>query len=266
MIDFDIKRFARLVKWCVLTDRKKIVNLVGGMTIGCVAAFIPMMLFGGSGSHEEQMRDFEGIVHGLALVFEISFLICGCWLFSNMESKQGRIGYMMLPASTAEKYAARYLMVSVGLMLCWFVAFCAADVIRLSVSLFTGRSPMVWGVSTLFVGIGGGSNVIFSGPVISSWQDVAGIVLIHSLYVLGGTVFNRRQFVLTSAVLLGMMICLAYVVFLIHEHVSLSLTINYETMRLIFNSFSVIVMVMSFAVSYRVFRRMQVINNKWINL
>ncbi len=51
----------------------------------------------------------------------ISFFFYGLasCIFSNMKTKLQRESFLMLPACNLEKYAARFLMMSIGVSLIW---------------------------------------------------------------------------------------------------------------------------------------------------
>lgn len=270
MKNFDIKRFVQLAKWSLLTGKKKTISLVAGMTIGMVAAFVPQMLFGdASDSAALQYSRLVSIVQACSFIIGLSFVLCGCWLFDNMKTKQERIAYLMLPASTFEKYLVRYLMLTVGVTVCWIVAFSFADIIRILVSLITGRSPLVSALPILFgsfMSPGNAGILINGGMLCHEYFAVCVIMFHHSLYILGGTLFRRRQFVFTSMVIFAAMILTGLV---LEQCEGMFPGLSLDDIDILINIVNVVLTVLTvvcYWLSYNVFKRMQVINNKWINL
>ena len=141
-------------------------------------------------------------------IYIIVSMIGGCWIFNNMKTKEQRITFKMLPATDAEKFAVRVLYVTLVWWLMGIVAFCAADVFRMLVSLIVGtdvvRSTIPDFLSMLF-GIGGNDHVVVNyRGIVEALPFIvmlyAWVFWVHSLYILGGAFFRRRQFVLTTVV------------------------------------------------------------------
>ena len=88
----------------------------------------------------------------------------------------------------------------------------------------------------------------------------------HSLYVLGGAFFRRRQFILTSCVhfLLGFL-----VLFLSRYKSSIFIDPDTTHLRPLLYAYPLVaiaVALLNWWLAYKLFKRSQVINNKWINL
>lgn len=208
-------------------------------------------------------------------VFLIICFIGGCWIFSNMKTKEQRITFKMLPATDLEKFVVRALYATVVWWLMAFVAFCLADLFRMLVSLVAGVSIKGSAVPLFFSMISANTdvniNTLNSGDVAfaaaiytmaNAWAFWA-----HSLYILGGTLFRRRQFVLTT--LAHSIIGLVFTPMLIHfVDSSDSLALRDSLVAIVWTAAAVFAVwgLLDWWLSYRIFRRMQVINNKWLNI
>ena len=208
-------------------------------------------------------------------IYIIVSMIGGCWIFNNMKTKEQRITFKMLPATDAEKFAVRVLYVTLVWWLMGIVAFCAADVFRMLVSLIVGtdvvRSTIPDFLSMLF-GTDGNNRVVINdgrfGNVLPFIVTLyAWVFWVHSLYILGGAFFRRRQFVLTTMA--------HFVLMLVFTPLIIDFVDGFdrETAKLWADTWAWLASAVLFALgvldwwlSYKIFRRMQVVNNKWVNL
>lgn len=175
--------------------------------------------------------------------------------------------FKLLPASDAEKFLVRYIYVTIFWIAGCIVAFCIADVLRLSLSLITGHGMQTTTIPHFF-------NALINAITFSGIDDAADAILsvellmfTHSIYLLGGTLFRRRQFVLTSMTMILGTILLAWVASWFVD--SRSFDINEESLKGFVYFIMCLLPVLiaaAYWLSFRIFKRMQVVNNKWINL
>lgn len=275
MTDFDIRRFGRTLRWTALTARKEIINVGSLMFFALMLPFALFMISAGRQSLPDRISSFD-----ITLGFEVYFIciiisISGCWIFSNLKTKEQRIAFKMLPASDLEKFLSRAVYVVVVWPLMAFIAFCLADLLRMGVSLILGIDIVRCAIPDLLrMSFGGGgvfpvtADELFGGhtePV--AWAFVACSYWIYSLYVLGGAFFRRRPLVLTLCSMA--LLCLLFLVLFV------SLADNFMHVSLItyiepgaWTCFAIFTLLtaLDWWLSYVLFRRLQVINNKWINL
>jgi hypothetical protein len=161
------------------------------------------------------------------------------------------------------------------------VSIVAADALRVLIDAITGR-VMVWGVP-LYIDS-------FSSAL--DWQSVLMLITwmfyIHSLFIVGGTLFRRFQFLSTSAVILIVVILLAIVInqtelynidfhFIEYEQGEIlqqlpdgSAYYSYRTIYTPRFYFALLggwlIIAAHYWASFKLFCRMQVINNKWLNV
>lgn len=275
MKNFDINRFGRTLRWSALMTRKEALTNLASMTFAFAVLAVVQVMSSRNVPDIVAEHNFQSFTSFALFVFLIICSIGGCWIFSNMKTKEQRITFKMLPATDLEKFVVRALYATVVWWLMAFVAFCLADLFRMLVSLVAGVSIKGSAVPLFFSMISANTdvniNTLNSGDVAfaaaiytmaNAWAFWA-----HSLYILGGTLFRRRQFVLTT--LAHSIIGLVFTPMLIHfVDSSDSLALRDSLVAIVWTAAAVFAVwgLLDWWLSYRIFRRMQVINNKWLNI
>lgn len=275
MKNFDINRFGSVLKWNALMTKKEILTNTASMTFAFAVLAVVQVMSSRNVPDIVVENNLHNFTSFALFVFLIICFIGGCWIFSNMKTKEQRITFKMLPATDLEKFVVRALYATVVWWLMAFVAFCLADLFRMLVSLVAGVSIKGSAVPLFFSMISANTdvniNTLNSGDVAfaaaiytmaNAWAFWA-----HSLYILGGTLFRRRQFVLTT--LAHSIIGLVFTPMLIHfVDSSDSLALRDSLVAIVWTAAAVFAVwgLLDWWLSYRIFRRMQVINNKWLNI
>ena len=284
---FDLHRFGMVLRWDLLTNWKSYFYSIAGLAIGIIMLSISM-LYSFPHSHfivEEDLGNYyEGRMTGfLAAIVILFFFISPCNIFSNMKTKLQRENFMMLPANNLEKYAARFLMMSVGSILMMLIATLIADFVQFVLSFFMtpGYHASIIGSSLSQIykaatNTGDNPICILAGQykidaAILGWSF---LTMIYSFCLLGGTFFRKQPIILTavSGIIIFMIIgyCgseleeLGAFDFFKHFNydnpgTSLCIAIFWSVVFLALAAFSL-------WASYKLFTRMQVICNKWINI
>jgi hypothetical protein len=107
----------------------------------------------------------------------------------------------------------------------------------------------------------------------------AWVFYIHSLYILGGTLFRRQQFLLTSCTIVLVAILLTMLLNQIDwnsmniefitgtwDEKTRTYTHFFHPFFYILNTAVTLLIFVHYWASYKLFCRMQVINNKWLNV
>lgn len=275
MKNFDMNRFGRTLRWSALMTKKEALTNLASMTFAFAVLAVVQVMSSRNVPDIVAEHNFQSFTSFALFVFLIICSIGGCWIFSNMKTKEQRITFKMLPATDLEKFVVRALYATVVWWLMAFVAFCLADLFRMLVSLVAGVSIKGSAVPLFFSMISANTdvniNTLNSGDVAfaaaiytmaNAWAFWA-----HSLYILGGTLFRRRQFVLTT--LAHSIIGLVFTPMLIHfVDSSDSLALRDSLIAIVWTAAAVFAVwgLVDWWLSYRIFRRMQVINNKWLNI
>lgn len=275
MKNFDMNRFGRTLKWSALMTKKEALTNLASMTFAFAVLAVVQVMSSRNVPDIVVENNLHNFTSFALFVFLIICSIGGCWIFSNMKTKEQRITFKMLPATDLEKFVVRALYATVVWWFMAFVAFCLADLFRMLVSLVAGVSITGSAVPLFFSMISANTdvniNTLNSGDVAfaaaiytmaNAWAFWA-----HSLYILGGTLFRRRQFVLTT--LAHSIIGLVFTPMLIHfVDSSDSLALRDSLVAIVWTAAAVFAVwgLLDWWLSYRIFRRMQVINNKWLNI
>ena len=285
---FDLHRFGMVLRWDLLTNWKGYFNRIAGLAIGIILLSISMLYSfphsyfieeGDLGNYYEcRMTGF------LAAIYILLIFVSASNIFGNMKTKLQRESFLMLPANNLEKYAARFLMMSVGSILMMLIATLIADFVQFVFSFFMtpgyhasiiGSSlSQIYKIATI-----GGNNPIS----ILAWHEKIDaallgwsfLIMIYSFCLLGGTFFRKQPLILTAVSGIIIFMIIGYCgskledwgVFGVHyyeNYYSQAPTLSKTTIF-----WSVVFLALAafnYWTSYKLFTRMQVICNKWINI
>ena len=293
---FDLHRFGMVLRWDLLTNWKSYFYSIAGLAIGIIMLSISM-LYSFPHSYFIVERDlnyyYECRMTGfLAAIFILFIFISACNIFNNMKTKLQRESFMMLPANNLEKYAARFLMMSIGSIIMMLIATLIADFVQFVLSFFMtpGYHASIIGsaLSQIYKAATYTDNnpkCIFAWNPISilAWQckiDAAllgwsFLIMIYSFTLLGGTFFRKQPIILTAVSGIIIFMIIGYCgnkleewgVFGVHYYENYYSQAPTLSMTTIF--WSVVFLALaagSLWASYKLFTRMQVICNKWINI
>lgn len=284
---FDLHRFGMVLRWDLLTNWKSYFYSNAGLAIGIIMLSISM-LYSFPHSYFIVERDlnyyYECRMTGfLAAIFILFIFISACNIFSNMKTKLQRESFMMLPANNLEKYAARFLMMSIGSIIMMLIATLIADFVQFVLSFF-----MTPGYHASI--IGSSLNQIYkaatdagNNPIsILAWQykiDAAilgwsFLTMIYSFCLLGGTFFRKQPIILTAVSGIIIFMIIGYCGSELEEWGAFDFFkhLNYDNpgtslcMAIFWSVIFLALAASSLWASYKIFTRMQVICNKWINM
>ena len=284
---FDLHRFGMVLRWDLLTNWKSYFYSIAGLAIGIIMLSISM-LYSFPHSYFIVERDlnyyYECRMTGfLAAIFILFIFISACNIFNNMKTKLQRESFMMLPANNLEKYAARFLMMSIGSIIMMLIATLIADFVQFVLSFFMtpGYHASIIGSSLSQIykaATDAGNNPIS----ILAWQykiDAAilgwsFLTMIYSFCLLGGTFFRKQPIILTAVSGIIIFMIIGYCGSELEEWGAFDFFkhLNYDnpgTSLCIAIFWSVVFLALaafSLWASYKLFTRMQVICNKWINI
>ena len=204
----------------------------------------------------------------------IAFYVLASCIFNNMKTKLQRESFLMLPACNLEKFVARLLMMSIGVLVQLFAAVILADVIQFIFSFIITPDfhiSITWAML---------SHII---PTIQpfdndwlKWITLYSFILFsHSFATLGGTFYRKLPVLLTACTGILLIMILGYIinklgeagVFDFFSHINFSNGSTADYCITITASFVFLALAaFNYWASYKLFTRMQVICNKWINI
>lgn len=281
MSTFNITRFGQALK-CQYMNSRKDWMLVFGIYFIALSflniLFVRSTSFDGGDYHDvvakhgvAYMEDaYPILIKGIAvfdvIFFGIGMLFCASFLFYHLKKKPWCSAYLMWPASNLEKYLVslvlNVVMAAIGTIICVIIA----DALRVLVDALGGRI-VVWAIPMIF-----DLKTFNLNPLIACGPFLSEILLIHAAYILGGTLFRKQQFVLTTIAI----VIIGYImVFTWHSPVidNANLFGLDEKGKSVPNAWFYVVSIggylltaLCYWLSYKIFCRMQVINNKWLNV
>lgn len=294
MSSFELNRFGQALKCYFLVSRKTWIRLFGIYTLVMFFAGLFFTRIAGPG-YSTMVEYFQGetlfeqyghLVRDSAIFgvifFCFSMLFGASYLFAQMKDTRKRSAYLLWPVSNSEKYVVGLLHSIVLMAVLAVLSFIMADALRVLVDVTTGRI-IVWGIPLYY-------NQAMSAFSVIEWQVNAvllfGLFYFHSLYIVGGTLFRRYQFLSTSAIIAIVIILfvmfvnqtgLNHVDFHFVDYVPVTRVEEdgtvYQTVRPLYHfSFYValfvgwLIIAFHYWASFKLFCRMQVINNKWLNV
>ena len=266
MENFNIKRFWQTLKWQILYHKSKDIKRL--LTCTCVFFFLMLFLSYTSIFVEQYSSAMSSILHAAFIIY---LLFCGSSIL-RMSKRQQYVDKLMLPASQLEKYTASYLLTLVLGLAVLAVSFVVADVVNYLVMLLLNSDKATLVTLSLFNQVSDSNEYATAGEVVA---DVLAFWWIHSLYLLGGTFFRKRNWIFTTLTLI--------VAFLV---VGGGLTfVTWKTLNLLYGDYYRIVfidgaegyigwglailtsafIVLNYWLSYRFYKRIQLIGHKFTN-
>ena len=284
MSTFNTTRFGQALKCQFLVLRKTWIRLFGIFTLVMFMANLFFTRVNGvkyddmvnNWPTEEFLHTYNNYVGqtlGFGVIFFcFSMLFGASFLFAGMKDTRKRSAFLLWPVSNLEKYIISLLLSILWLAVITIGAYLLADTLRVFIDWVTGR-VVIWGLPKIIDGVFGPATFEYWQ---TAWMLFAWVFYIHSLYIVGGTLFRRQQFLLTSATIAVVSILLVMILNQINPQINF-ITGNWdmktETYTQIFHPFFYILnttlcllIVFHYWASYKLFTRMQVINNKWLNV
>ena len=176
--------------------------------LGPYAVMLFAMLIGYVGADE--MDDFVGFSSVIFSMFAYMLLIGSAFtaskIMETMDTQQKRVSYLMLPATSLEKFVVRALYVTVGFVVVTILALLLAEASRFLFLPFFDVPESFH--QSIFAGV-------FNTSLINSWsqtyvcRNVLGALCAilfmgwgHSLFILGGCYWQKHPFWKTLGIIL----------------------------------------------------------------
>lgn len=277
--NFDLHRLSMVLRWDILTNWQRHLGATAGLAI-CISIYCVLRLF--SMRYWINSTDVELAGHQyqvsvcmfFSIIAFIAFYVLASCIFNNMKTKLQRESFLMLPACNLEKFVARLLMMSIGVLVQLFAAVILADVIQFIFSFIITPDfhiSITWAVL---------SHIIPTiQPFDNDWLKritlYSFILFSHSFATLGGTFYRKLPVLLTACTGILLSMILGYIInklgeagvfdFFSHINFSNGSTADYCITITAFFVFLALA-AFNYWASYKLFTRMQVICNKWINI
>ena len=274
---FDTNRFMNLLKYEIFTESKGFARGAIGLTVGLAFYFMANLYFERGLLMETPLafNDFYGNLAGVALFVGFALMmVAGCSIFKNLLSKQNRITFLSLPASNLEKYISRFIWVNVGYAIMFVIAVIFADLLLALFSLMLGLGVHGSVTVTLFAELFESKTVLYSrilNPGYFSVMVCTIMLFMQSSWTLLGTLFRKNAWLWTLCIQVFLGTSWAMAIsssdsFLSQLWLSFHSTLGHDLFFWIHVIFGLAASALMYWGSYRIFCRMQVINNKWLNV
>ncbi|RKV72886.1 MAG: hypothetical protein D8B56_03425 [Alloprevotella sp.] len=208
--NFDFTRFCYVFKHDCLMHKKDLFKMWGGMFLGFF--FILLLpttyLFYHDYSIEHGLYTF---VISLSLFAAHIFALIGASsIFADLKTKQARINYYMLPATSTEKYLNRLILSTFFVLIGIVVAFVAADLLNWVIRAIVreGGELVAFHIFDPLDQINflhmdlireTETQIIVRPEVFILPLPFFFFLSAEATYILGGTLFRRYAFILTTA-------------------------------------------------------------------
>jgi len=270
--NFQFSRLLMLMRWDVFTNLKTYLNMTLGMTFALLPILI-MQLY--QLSKQDQLSpdtidlSYWGMSQNILFISSIAMYMMATQIFMVMKTNGQREQFLMLPASNLEKYISRFLFSTLGAAIAMLTAIVVSDLVQLMFSflLLPGHHQSVclstvallWKIWATFI-----ENIDSTSVLLLSLLVVTSGVLVHSFFILCGTLFRKHTIVVTTILFIVMTYLVIYVIESVPDTITTCLM--YGDNSWLFSIAELLLAGFQYWLSYKVFTRMQVICNKWINL
>ena len=263
MAQFDLDRFGNVMSRLLVMRQRNISVLFFTFQIIFLAfAMFVIPMFSGKTIDDIGYRQLViDIVGPLRIFSPLVFFVLGTFFIQDLEGHQQRINELMLPATNLEKFVARVLLVAVIYPLAICASFIAADGLQQLISMIIAHGERMSMVVAYF---DIDTYVSADSPL---WTKALLTLMSYSIAIFGGLLFRKLAW-LKTIVVFFIVIILYFIGFFFLKLYLYEYT-DYEVV-LIGNPYdsliSIGVSLLMFWSSYKIYTRLQVINNRWRNI
>ena len=272
--NFQFSRLLMVMRWDVFTNLKSYLNMMLGMTFALLPFFI-MQLYQLSKQYQLFPDTIDlsywGMSQYVLMIFSIAMYMMATQIFMVMKTTGQREQFLMLPASNLEKYISRFLFSTLGAAVAMITAIVVSDLVQLIFSfvLLPGHHQSVclsimallWKIWTTFI-----ESIDSAGALMLSLLIMTCGVLVHSFFILCGTLFRKHTIVMSGILFIVMIYLVIYVIESVPGTITTCLMHGDNSWIFCLLIAELLLAGFQYWLSYKVFTRMQVICNRWINL
>ena len=272
--NFQFSRLLMVMRWDVFTNLKAYLNMMLGMTFALLPFFI-MQLYQLSKQYQLFPDTIDlsywGMSQYVLMIFSIAMYMMATQIFMVMKTTGQREQFLMLPASNLEKYISRFLFSTLGAAVAMITAIVVSDLVQLIFSfvLLPGHHQslclyavaLLWKIWTTFI-----ESIDSAGALMLSLLIMTCGVLVHSFFILCGTLFRKHTIVVSGILFIVMIYLVIYVIESVPGTITTCLMHGDNSWIFCLLIAELLLAGFQYWLSYKVFTRMQVICNKWINL
>lgn len=268
MNTFNITRFFHTLLWQTAERKKKSFSVVAfGFLFAVIGAFVQFPF----GTLISTPLYMSGVASVLAVMAVAYMLTCGAFIVANIPDKTSRINTFILPASKLEKFASRYVYLLIAVPLLALVGIITGDLLQMLVyKIAVGDASSL----TLSFFNQLSTNYLYKGCAETTFVAYALLWLIHSVYLLLGTFFRRRAWIKSNLLLVVLLIVLSLsvafgtkgVLDFIYGEGNYNIVLVEGLLPTIAECAVMLALtIFNYWAAFRIYARMQVVNNRWYN-
>ena len=297
MNNFNLNRFGRTLRWVVSVNFRKMLLWFVGSVLAVFLGEILFKMMSLGGTPLNMLRDFSQF---LVLILIVVSLIMISSIVSSIKEKRKREAFLMLPSSNLEKYLSLVVYSTVICIAVAFLAIVLGDSLRMFAYWATGYQGLPYADGSYVNSI----TDDLTGEIIYWWSSsipklienltpdllsdqvevpadlmivemafiIGGILWLHSIYTLGGTLLRKYSFVVTTVFIILCILLLFRMAFvfklsMFYTQWDNGVIQNYEIGILGWISAFLfpILSVLNYWASFHIFKGFQLITNKWTN-
>ena len=263
MAQFDLDRFGNVMsRLLVIRQRNISVIFITFLIIFLVFAMFTIPMFSGKTmddiGYKSLVFDIVRLLRGFS---PIVFFVLGTFFIQDLEGRQQRINELMLPATNLEKFVARVLLVAVIYPLAICASFIVADGLQQLISMIIAHGERMSMVVAYF---DIDTYVSADSPL---WTKALSTLMNYSIAIFGGLLFRKlawlKSIVVFFIVIILFLIGYFFLRLYLYEYTDYEVVLigdSYSSM------ISIGVSLLMFWSSYKIYTRLQVINNRWRNI
>lgn len=268
MTQFNFHRFLNTLVWQMANRRNVYEKAAGTGLLAILVCFLLNLLTRNSNA------GYAATIATVSVYVLGGYLLTsGAFIASDLTDKQKRISSFMLPASKLEKFISRYICIVLVVPLATLVGLAAGDLVQVVVNqLIFHDSTSV--VVTFFMQLGS-ISLMPDDALPWVFTTITAYVLSNSIYLLLGSLFRRHAWIKSNILLITLVIVLSLGI--TFGSIALLNAIygegNYTVVLIDSPWVSAAEYVVAWAVvcfnfwlSFRIYSRLQAVNNKWYNL
>ena len=254
--------------WTLRGERKNWITM--GM-VSC-AVFLTFLAYAAWDIQgESPLERWNHIKRGTILCLGAScgiLMVCSSQLIAHLKTKEQRLAYLSLPASTLEKYLSRLLYVGVLMPLTLPVAMVVADALASLFALTLGGGYVMEGTRCAWLALGKlSAGMVEEALALVLYAVVGYVALLLALLTLCSVVF-RQGMAASAACLVVVLFATGRFMFWLNDSgFPFGLTEGEGKVLLgLLGTLFFVAALLAMWLSYRVFRRMEVVPGKFTNL
>ncbi len=263
MTKFDLDRFGKVMsRLLVISQRKRSVIFITFLIIFLVLAKFTTPMFSGKSMDDIGYKSFVSeVVDFIGIFSPIVFFVLGTFFIQDLEGHQQRINELMLPATNLEKFVARVLLVAVIYPLAICASFIVADGLQQLISMIIAHGERMSMVVAYF---DADTYVSADSPL---WTKALSTLSNYSIAIYGGLLFRKLAWL--KSIVIYFVVNILFLIGFFFLKLYLYENTDYEIV-FIENPYasliSIGVSLLMFWSSYKIYTRLQVINNRWRNI